>query len=289
MGCVCVCVCVCVRVCSHRLEGMSSFLMLLAFAALAATASGQCSPAGQNCWLSQCCEDPKALCHAKKEGYALCLRNCTKGIHIGEPKNDSYWECNVLAKCAWGAASGENCMIKGCCQEPNKTCFTREDGYGQCQNLCPKDWDCKTVTQAHTNLEFPCNKKFEQCGGDGFNKNPCCEKGLLCTGDKPKYYMQCVDKPELAEKAKKSDDDDDSADLGLSALPSSLLEEHEEEEEAEAEGPFTKLQILYALGGTLLVVSGVAAFAARQQVCQRQATHQTLSAEEGFEEEAMFT
>jgi len=264
--------------------------MLLTLAALASTALGQCSPAGQNCWLSQCCEDPKALCHAKKEGYALCLRNCTKGIHVGEPKNDSYWECNVLAKCAWGADSGENCMIKGCCQEAGKTCFTREDGYGQCQKKCPKDWECKKVTQAHANLGFPCNKKYEQCGGGTFNKNPCCKEGLVCHGDKPKYYMQCVEKYELEKKAKKSEssdnDDDDSGDLGLSALPSDLLEENEEQ--AEEKGSFAKLQTLYVLGGALMVVAGVAAFAARQKVCQRQATHQALCAEEGFQEDAMY-
>jgi len=280
---------VCVCVSTHKLEGMSS-LFFLTLAALATTALGQCSLAGQNCWLSQCCEDPKALCHVKKEGYALCLKNCTKGIHIGEPKNDSYWECNVLAKCSWGAESGENCMIKGCCQEPGKTCFTREDGYGQCQKKCPKDWDCKKVTEAHPNLGFPCNKKFEQCGGGTFNKNPCCEEGLTCYGDKPKYYMQCVTKYQLSKKRKKSeksDDDDDDGDLEdledlrLSALPSGL-------KKVEAKRPFAKLQTLYALGGALMVVAGVVALAAQLGVCRRRATHQTLCAEEGFQEEAMW-
>jgi len=278
---------------ASKLEGMSFSLKLLTLAALAATALGQCSPAGQNCWLSQCCEDPKAICHAKKEGYALCLKNCTKGIHIGEPRNDSYWECNVLAKCSWGAESGENCIIKGCCQEPSETCFTREDGYGQCRKKCPKDWDCKKVTQARPELGFPCNKKYEQCGGGTFSKNPCCEKGLVCHGDKPKYYMQCIEKFELEKKSTKPEtsddalDDDDDGDIELSALPSGLLEEHQEEEKAEASGLLTKLQTLYALGGALMIVTGVAAFAARQQICQRQATHQTLCTEEGFQEEAM--
>jgi len=101
--------------------------------------------------------------------------------------------------------------------------------------------------------------------------------------------MQCVEKYELEKKAKKSEssdnDDDDSGDLGLSALPSDLLEENEEQ--AEEKGSFAKLQTLYVLGGALMVVAGVAAFAARQKVCQCQATHQAFCAEEGFQEEAM--
>jgi len=104
--------------------------------------------------------------------------------------------------------------------------------------------------------------------------------------------MQCVPKYQVSKKAKQSqesddaeDDDDDSGDLGLSALPSGLLEEHKEE--AEAKAPLAKLQTLYAFSGALMVVVGVAAFAARQQVCRHPATHQTLCAEEGFQEEAM--
>jgi hypothetical protein len=107
--------------------------------------------------------------------------------------------------------------------------------------------------------------------------------------------MQCIDKFKAEKKAKKSksddddDDSDDSADLGLSALPGSLLEEHkEEDQEAEAEWPFAKLHILYSLGGALMVVTGVAAFAARQQVFQCQPIHRTLSTEEGFQEDSMF-
>lgn len=105
--------------------------------------------------------------------------------------------------------------------------------------------------------------------------------------------MQCIPKFELEKKTKKSEtsddalDDDDDGDIELSALPSGLLEEHQEEEKAEASGLLTKLQTLYALGGALMIVTGVAAFAARQQICHGQATHQTLCTEEGFQEEAM--
>jgi len=255
--------------------------MLLAHAALAVTATAQCSPAGQNCWQSMCCQDPKAQCHAKKEGYALCLSNCTKGIHAGEPKNDSYWECNVLAKCAWGAASGENCMIKGCCQEPGKTCFTKVDGYGQCRKKCPKGWNCTKVTYARPYLAFPCNKKFEQCGGQNFQKNPCCQNGLVCYGDQPKYYMQCTDKDKVNKKGdgngdgdvlEEDDDDDDGGELRLSALPTNLDQKQE---------PRARLPGFSILGAGLVVATGAAALAARKQVCQSVASHQFLRAEDG--------
>lgn len=183
---------------------MSSFLALLTLAALAVNASGQCVGAGTNCWDSMCCQDPKALCHAKKEGYALCLRNCTKGIHLGEPKNDSYWECNVLAKCSWGQESGENCMIKGCCMVPGESCFTKVGGYGQCRKKCPKGWNCTKVTEAKPYLAFPCAKEFKQCGGNGFKGNPCCADGLVCHGDQPKFYQQCTNKDDVKRLKKKA-------------------------------------------------------------------------------------
>jgi len=262
--------------------------MLLAHAALAVTATAQCSPAGQNCWQSMCCQDPKAQCHAKKEGYALCLSNCTKGIHPGEPKNDSYWECNVLAKCAWGAASGENCMIKGCCQEPNKTCFTKVGGYGQCRNLCPKGWNCTKVANARPYLALPCNKEFEQCGGQHFKKNPCCQDGLVCYGDQPEYYMQCTNKAAATKKdngkangkakAETDDDDDDAVDVRLSALPTSL---HKKQE------PHAKLPGFSILGIGLMLAIGGAALAARKKVWQGVASHQFLCTEDGVQEEPL--
>merc|ERR1719468_388440 len=110
---------------------------------------------------------------------------------------------------------------------------------GNAGRNAPRIGTAKKVTQARPELGFACNKKYEQCGGGTFSKNPCCEKGLVCHGDKPKYYMQCIPKFELEKKTKKSEtsddalDDDDDGDIELSALPSGLLEEHQEEEKAD--------------------------------------------------------
>lgn len=262
---------------------MSGFLMLLTHAALAASAAGQCSKKWHNCWDTQCCEDPKALCHAKKEGYALCLRNCTKGVHKGEPKNDSYWECNVLAKCAWGQESGENCMIKGCCQEPGKTCFAKVDGYGQCREECPKGWNCTKVTAPRPYLAFACNDEFEQCGGDGFKKNPCCKGDLVCYGDQPEYYQQCTNKHEIKESddpsAADDDDDDDSGMVRLAALPTGLLKN----QEPRAGFPGSSI-----LGAGLLLVAGAAAIAAKKGACRCAARQPDLCAEDEAAQRELF-
>lgn len=224
-------------------------------------------------------------CHAKKEGWALCMKNCTKGIHLGEPKNDSYWECNVLAKCSWGEESGENCMMKGCCQEPGKTCFTKVGTYGQCRKECPKGWDCTKVTEAKPYLAFPCAKEYEKCGGQNFKKNPCCQDGLVCYGDQPEYYKQCTNKDEVkkggssggSSTAGGDDGDDDDGAVRLSALPTVL---HKKQE------PSARLPGFSIMCIGLMVATGAAALAVRKQFCQGMAGHQHLSAEDGVQEES---
>lgn len=208
----------------------------------------------------------------------MCMSNCTKGIHKTDPKKDQYWECNVLAKCAWGAASGENCMIKGCCQEPGKTCFAKVEGYGQCRMKCPKGWDCTKVTKPHPQLAFPCNKKYEQCGGDGFRRNPCCQEGLVCHGKQPAYYMQCVSKDEANNTNKKAadDDDDEVANVDFSAQIKGLPED---------KNAHAQYLGFYAFGAAFMIVASAAFFIARQQMCQRRSSHKALCTDDDFQEE----
>jgi len=169
-------------------------------------------------------------------------------------------------------------MIKGCCQEPGMTCFTKTGYYGQCRKECPKGWNCTKITQARPYLAFPCAAEFKQCGGKDFKKNPCCENGLVCHGDDPEYYKQCTNPDDLKNKKKGTDtdaDDDDDGDVRLSALPTGLDRKQE---------PHARLPEFYVLGGALMVVVGAAAFAARKQACQGKATHEYLCAEDGASE-----
>jgi len=130
-------------------------------------------------------------------------------------------------------------------------------------------------------LALPCNKAYEQCGGRDFKKNPCCQDGLECYGDQPEYYMQCTDHAEAKRKGDTSgaladDDDDDSGEIRLSALPVGI---HKRQE------PRARLAGCSILGIGLMVATGGVALAVQKQVCQRGASHQFLCTEDGVQEE----
>jgi len=147
-----------------------------------------------------------------------------------------------------------------------------------------KGWNCTEVTTPHPYLALPCNKVYKQCGGQGFKGNPCCEKGLVCTGKNPKYYMQCkkkwqVEKEQDADDASDADagdgdlDDDELGldddldeddvnfdnddDLGLAALPGSV----------DHKVPAPSRLVIAAAG--LLTLAGASALAASALVLRR--------------------
>jgi len=172
-------------------------------------------------------------------------------------------------------------MIKGCCQEPGKTCFTKVGDYGQCRKKCPKGWNCTKVTEARPYLALPCNKEFKQCGGGDFKGNPCCEDGLVCHGDEPQYFMQCTNKDDVEKKKSDTDSDDDDDDGGvtrLSALPTGLNRKQE---------PHAKFPGFYVLGIAFMATTGAAALAARKQACQGRPSHHASCTEDGVQEEPL--
>jgi len=93
------------------------------------TAPIPCSPAGQNCHASKCCEDPSLTCYEKDDEWASCKPTCTPGVDSNDPAEfQTPWSCNVLGSQAQVAHANYVLSERGTnCENPESTVTFEED------------------------------------------------------------------------------------------------------------------------------------------------------------------
>mmetsp|Transcript_5504 Transcript_5504/g.14506 ORF Transcript_5504/g.14506 Transcript_5504/m.14506 type:complete len:361 (-) Transcript_5504:113-1195(-) len=156
----------------------------------------QCSPHGENCMETGCCQNENETCFAKDENFSTCLFECEPGIHEGDGEGfQTPWSCVTpdLWKCS---KENDNCAQTACCQNPDLKCYKKNANFSSCKASCepgihgdddPKfqtPWNCSEVTQA-------CGEVYQQCGGKGWAGATCCNSGCSCVVTSV-YYHQCA-------------------------------------------------------------------------------------------------
>lgn len=128
----------------------------------------QCSPEGQDCRSTQCCQTPGMMCYEQSEGWAQCQYDCTAGKNP-ERTWEPAWSCKEMGvrtpgagppaagklgswvpeTCSW---QGDDCTKSHCCLGMNQQCFEKNKDWAVCKETCqagedPFDknetWSCK--------------------------------------------------------------------------------------------------------------------------------------------------
>jgi len=128
----------------------------------------KCSVAGKGCMDTGCCQDKALTCFVKNDHWADCKPKCEAGkVDPNSPKDlQSPWSCEK--KCSKG---GDGCLETGCCQDPQHTCFKKNDKWADCKKTCepgevdpnsPKDqqspWSCERMTMVNATNETATNE-----------------------------------------------------------------------------------------------------------------------------------
>jgi len=183
----------------------------------------QCSDDGEDCSSTKCCNSGGTQCFEKNEFWATCKPQCTPGPDL-TAEDSKPWSCKRLGPRTMGAApwvetkcanTGENCEMKGCCQDEGHQCYKKGPGWSQCRPSCKKGeklqawdtpWDCTPFgprTPAFEKSEQPASGQVAK-----WVEEKCSEEGENCLDSKCCHGVgeQCYRKSEFWGSCKPSCD-----------------------------------------------------------------------------------
>merc|ERR550532_3796943 len=133
-----------------------------------------------------CCQDKALTCFVKNDHWADCKPKCEAGkVDPNSPKDlQSPWSCEK--KCSKG---GDGCLETGCCQDPQHTCFKKNDKWADCKKTCEPgkvDPNSPKDEQSPWSCERKCSK-----AGDGCLKTGCCQDPSLTCFVKNDKWADC--------------------------------------------------------------------------------------------------
>jgi len=157
-----------------------------------------CSSSTENCKDTKCCKDAGFTCFEKNEHYSNCNKTCTPGVNEADPaEHRTPWSCKYGGEKPASACSSytDNCKETKRCQDPEATCFEKNEHYASCNKTCtpginhqdPEEhrtpWTCKILGKP---APAACSKASENC----MDTKCCKDAGFTCF-KKNEYHASC--------------------------------------------------------------------------------------------------
>jgi len=131
------------------------------------TAPVPCSPAGQNCHASKCCEDASLTCYEKDDYWASCKPSCTPGIDPNDPAEyQTPWTCDIIGNSPESTLASAPTELAYTCGDYNSEDCNNEYNNGVNNGDLQSGFCNRCATEGGANpLRSRCQKCCDECLG----------------------------------------------------------------------------------------------------------------------------